>query len=169
MATNLKSGEQVTVDRTIEFDPTSEPFEKGLPRVEAGHVGVVIGRAPQGRSTIVEFSGIQTIITNQRLVRADDKPLGKKRGRKKQGQPTSTPKKISKGENKHRTPSIGEGEPPSQLITQLANTLLLNGGLRHDSDVTIQIRFTELPESIQTQIRALIDAKLALSDPALKK
>jgi len=169
MAKNLKIGERVTVERPIEFDPTSEPFEKGLPRIEAGHVGVVIGPAPQGRAMTVEFSGIEAIVSTQRLVLAADKPLGKKRGRKKQGDPTSTSPLQSKRERVNTTQRLTEDETPAQLITQIANTLLLNGGLKEDNDITIQIRFAELPEHVQIQIRALIHAKLALSDPALRK
>ena len=169
MAKNLKVGERVTVDKTIELDPTSEPFEKGLSRVEAGHVGVVIGPAPQGHATVVEFSGVQTIISSQRLVRSADKPLGKKRGRKKQEDATSIPPLSSKRERVSKTQHLVDDETPAQLITQIANTLLLNGGLKEDSDVTIQLRFSTLPEHVQTQIRALIHAKLTLSDPALRK
>ena len=137
--------------------------------MEVGHVGVVIGPAPQGHATIVEFSGIQATISSQRLLRAADKPLGKKRGRKKQGDSTSTLKPSSEGKSVDKMPSTSEMQTSVQLITQLANALLLNGGLKEDSDVTIQIRFAELPEPIQAQIHALIEAKLALRAPAGRK
>ena len=163
MATNLKAGEHVTVDRTIEFDATSESSEKGLRSVEAGHVGVVIGRAPQGRATIVEFSGIPAIITNQRLVRAADKPLGKKRGRKKQGVSTSTVTKSSSVEDLHNPSGSAEEEPSLQLVNQIANALLLNGGLKEEDNTVIQLLFADLPDSVQAQLRALIKAKLSLT------
>lgn len=168
MAKNLKIGERVTVDRPIELDPTSEPFEKGLPRVEPGHVGVVIGPAPQGHATVVEFSGVQAIISSQRLVRSADKPLGKKRGRKKLGDATSIPPSSSRSERVDKTPSISEEETSMQLVTQIANTLLLNGGLKEADDAVIQLRFAELSAPVQAQIRALIEAKLSLSGPVIK-
>jgi hypothetical protein len=129
--------------------------------VEAGYVGVVIGPAPQGRATIVEFGGIQTIITNQRLMRATDKPLGKKRGRKKQGSATPISSNLSKSESANKIASGSKDEISTQLITQMANTLLLHGGLREHGDNHIQLQFADLPESVQINIRALIKSKLA--------
>jgi len=165
MAKNLKTGERVTVDRIVDFDPASEPFINGLPQISVGQVGVVVDAAPTGRASIVDFDGIQATVSNQRLQRLDTPPAKGKRGRKKRA--TSAP---AAPKAKRTTPvqTSSTDETSEQVITQLANTLLLNGGLKQNDDVVIQLRFDELPESVKTQIRKLIDAKLALSRTALK-
>jgi hypothetical protein len=166
MAKNLKKDERVTVDRVFEFDADSGPFAQGLPRVEIGQVGTVVDAAPQGRASIVDFDGIQVTISNQRLARLDEKPARGKRGRKKKLLPT--PKTVSKRARMSK-PEVSTEASSEQIITQIANTLLLNGGLKDDSEAVIQLRFSELPEHIKSQIRALIQAKLDLNGTALNK
>lgn len=164
MAKNLKSGEKVTVDRVVEFDPKSESFINGLPQITAGQVGVVVDAAPQGRASIVDFDGIQATVSNQRLQRLETPPVKGKRGRKKRAT-TAASAKVKTANNVQKS---SPDETSEQIITQLANTLLLNGGLKQNGEVVIQLRFDELPESVKTQIRKLIDAKLALSRTGMK-
>ncbi|MBX3084740.1 MAG: hypothetical protein KF716_24105 [Anaerolineae bacterium] len=169
MVRNLKAGEHVTVDRTVPFDPQSEPYEKGLVQVEPGQVGVVVSLIPQKRASVVDFSGIQATISHQRLVRAGDKPIGKKRGRKRKTDATAKILALPKSVSMNSVQSTLADATSEQLVTMIANTLLLNGGFKEEGDTAIRLRFADLPENVQKQIRSLIDAKLALSGLASRR
>lgn len=167
MARKLKAGESVTVDRVVDFGGKSEPYQKGLTRVEPGQVGSVVGPAPQGRFTIVDFGGVQAAISNQRLERVEKKQQRKRPGRKPKAS------QISKSSPTTSVPlNAAENIPEDtsdELVTMIANTLLLNGGLKEDAEAVIQLRFTDLPDKVKGEIRELIDAKLALNRSLLKK
>ena len=163
MARNLKAGEQITVDKTSDFDPTSESYGHGLARIEPGQAGIVVSAAPQGRASIVEFNGVQATLSNRQLTRIGDIPIKKNRGRKKRDVPAPKVGNSARRKSTEGTQITHADETQMQLVTTVANTLLLNGGLKDEGEAVIQIRFADLPESVKFQIRTLIEAKLALS------
>lgn len=86
----------------------------------------------QGRSTIVDFGGIQAAISNQPLERVEKKQLWKRAGRKLKVPQTSRPSTSIRPEPT-KIPDIASTEDTSgELVTMIANTLLLNGGLKGD-------------------------------------
>lgn len=160
MARNLKAGDHITVDQLVKFSSKSEQYSQGLTGIEPGQVGKVISAAPEGRSSIVEFNGVRVVLSNQKLAKTE-KPLGKKRGRKKKSETAAVSVAPQKSKSAAAS-SIVSTESSAQLITVIANSLLLKGGLKDDGDAIVELRFAELPENVRARIRALITAKLAL-------
>ncbi|MBX3063233.1 MAG: hypothetical protein KF726_09680 [Anaerolineae bacterium] len=160
MARNLKAGDHITVDQLVKFNAKSEQYSQGLTRIEPGQVGKVISAAPQGRSSIVEFNGVRVVLSNQKLAKTE-KPLGKKRGRKKKSELAAAESSAPKANS--AALSAATNESSAQLITVIANSLLLNGGLKDDGDAVVELRFAELPENVRVRIRKLIADKLALN------
>lgn len=161
MARKLIPNEKVTVDQTVKFDPESETYQKGLFSVEPGQIGSVVGPALQGRATIVDFDGVQAVISRLRLQRPASKGKGKGRGSKKKVEQLPSPKiESSQAQDVIPDQNFVPDDADLQLVSAITNTLLLSGGLKDDSEAVIQVRFADLPENVQKKIRNLMKAKL---------
>src|SRR5512147_1615880 len=78
MAKELKSGEQVTVNRELHLSRKSEAYQHGLKRVKPGDVGEVVGPA-EGRALTVKFNGIETVVSKLRLARPGEGAVHKEK------------------------------------------------------------------------------------------
>lgn len=143
MAKALKVGDQVTVKKPIEFARRSPERSGGLKGIQPGDLGTVMSLT-DGRSANVEFGGVQTLISTQKLDRAADSSMV--------SGPASSTDMINYGSR--------------QFIREVANKLLVSGDAENQQSVSIEIKLSELPADIQNQIRTLIRAKLDLDAPA---
>ena len=163
MAKGLKAGDTVSVTKIFKFKRASAIYKNGLHRVQPGDVGKVVDAA-SGRSVLVDFGGQEFTISSQRLQRVTV-PEPRRRGRK----PGSTNKPKAPEATAKVLPKQDLGDVAfvnyndTHFVTKVANTLLMHGGAQDDPDaVVVQIKLSELPQPVQSQIRNLMQAKLAL-------
>jgi hypothetical protein len=159
MAKGLKLGDAVTVREEMRMPRKSDAYKQGLKRLKPGEIGRIVELA-EGRSVVVEFAGGKRVkLASQRLDRAESPSTDTEVNGKRQASAGSTGKSITEAN------LIDYNNP--NLITTVANRLLLSGGLQADSDaVIVQIKLSELPTSVQKQVKALMRAKLDLSPQA---
>jgi len=154
MAKKLSVGELVTIRKTFWLKHDSDGYKNGLRRLRAGDTGRIVDIG-DGRSVVVDFDGKQATLSTQRLERytppAEPKP---------EPAPESTPEAAPKAPPAAPEP-IDYYHPP--FIKMVANNLLRNGGLEAEPDaLVVAIKLADLPEQVQDQVRALIQAKLDL-------
>jgi hypothetical protein len=150
MAKGLKLGDTVAVREAMRMPQKSEAYAQGVKHLKRGEVGRIVEVA-EGRSVFVEFEGGKRVkLASQRLERPDSESGadGKRKSRGRHAVPDEA--------------SLIDYQNPN-LITTVANRLLLTGGMQVDSDaVVVQIKLSDLPAQIQKQVTALMQAKLAL-------
>jgi hypothetical protein len=154
MAKGLKLGDTVTVREDMRMPRKSEAYAQGIKRLKPGELGRIVDIA-EGRSVVVEFDGGKRVkLASQRLERAAEPSAEvETNGKRKGGDTTTLPDEAK----------LIDYDNPN-LITTVANRLLLNGGLQVNSDaVVVQIKLSDLPGAIQKQVKTLMQAKLALS------
>ena len=156
---------RVTVTKTFRFKPNSDEYQRGLKSVQAGRMGQVVSTAP-GRSTIVDFDGQQVVIPSRRLERVQERPITEsKQGRRKATvqavrEEPSAPREDKGAKKQSDTPTNDDWN--SELITLIANKLLVSGAAGVGTTTAVEIQLADLPSSMQEQIQALIQAKLDL-------
>jgi hypothetical protein len=151
MAKALKVGEQVTVTKPVEFTKRSPERAKGLESIQSGEIGTVVGMT-EGRSVRVEFNGVETVISAQKLERFGEGNQSSGTGRR--GRPRQSAASTQMLNYSSR-----------EFIREVANKLLMSGDAANQQSVAIEINLSDLPADIQTQIRSLIRAKLDLDAP----
>ncbi len=162
MAKGLKLGDLVTVREEMRMPRKSEVYQQGLKRLKPGDVGQIVDTVAGQRSVVVEFTGGKRVkLASQRLERAapsagDGESNGKDiHSADSEGQQTT-----------HEGANLIDYKNPN-LITTVANRLLLSGGLQPDSDaVVVQIKLSDLPGEVQRQVKSLMHEKLALGPQA---
>jgi len=159
MAKGLKLGDAVTVREEMRMPRKSEVYKQGLKRIKPGEIGRIVELA-EGRSVVVEFAGGKRVkLASQRLERAAPPSADAELNGKRAASAGATGKSVTEAN------LIDYNNP--NLITTVANRLLLSGGLQADSDaVVVQIKLSELPAAVQKQVKALMRAKLDLSPQA---
>jgi hypothetical protein len=61
-----------------------------------------------------------------------------------------------------------DAESGQQLVTLIANKLLLKGSVRAEPGTSIEVMLSDLPEPVRSQIQRLVDAKLSLDLKSLR-
>ncbi len=159
MAKGLKPGDTVTVREEMRMPRKSEVYQRGLKRIKPGEIGHIVEVA-EGRSVIVEFGDDKRVkLASQRLERATPAPVADTE--------TNGKRRAAAGSKGKSTEANLINYDNPNLVTTVANRLLLSGGLQDDSDaVVVQITLSELPAAVQQQVKALMRAKLDLSPSA---
>jgi hypothetical protein len=151
MAKGLKIGDAVTVREEMRLRRKDPAYAQGLKRLRPGDLGQVVDAA-EGRSVVVEFDGKRVVLASQRLERvqppAPEPAEGGERGAAEAG-----------GRESDLIHYVNTSDP--HFITGVANRLLVSGS-SGDEAVVVQIRLADLPRRVQQQVRALMNAKLAL-------
>jgi hypothetical protein len=167
MAKGLKLGDTVTVREEMRMPRKSEVYQQGLRRIRPGDLGRIVSMA-EGRSVVVEFAGGKQVkLASQRLERATAAATNGE-GIEGVGRRAVEPRGAAAGESSmpDEASLIDYNNP--RLITTVANRLLLSGGLKPDSEAfVVQIKLSDLPATVQKQVRALMHAKLALDPQAV--
>ncbi len=175
MATELKPGEQVTVNRELHINRTSEAYQHGLKRVKPGDLGEVVGPA-EGRALTVKFNGIDTVVSKLRLTRPGQLPAPKaKPAARKPAHAKAAKASATRGAAPQATAPVKAS--PAQdfedgalhLLNAVANKLLLKGGSRVEQDGVVELSLRDLPADVRGRLQALIDAKLAFNPKDLGK
>jgi len=166
MAKGLKPGDTVTVREEIRMPRKSEVYQQGLKRLRPGDVGRIVGAA-EGRSVVVEFAGGKQVkLASQRLERATRSARSAEEGTNGVSERTARRRVAGESSIPDEASLIDYNNP--QLITTVANRLLLNGGLKTESDAfVVQIKLSDLPAAVQQQVKSLMNAKLALDQQAV--
>ncbi len=154
MAKKLSVGEIVTVRKDFWLKHDSDGYQHGIRRLRAGEIGRIVEMG-NGRSVVVDFDGKRATLSSQRFDRytppAEPQP---------ESEPESAPELPPPSE------PINYYHPP--FIKMVANNLLRTGSLEAGSDtVVLEIKLADLPEQVQEQVRALIQAKLDLGPAGL--
>lgn len=169
MAKGLKVGDAVTVRKEMRLRRKDPAYQQGLKRLRPGEIGHIVDMA-DGRSVIAEFKGTQVTLASQRLDRAEPpvvevaateaapvsangdasaKPTGAKRG--------------PRGRRPANANSAAINYENPDFIAEVANRLLLSGGLASDPEtIVVQVKLSDLPQKVQSQVQNLMRAKLDL-------
>jgi hypothetical protein len=163
VAKGLKPGDPVTVIELFRFKNNSAESKNGLKSVQPGEVGHVVETA-QGRSVVVEFKGVRGTIPSRRLELAHEPAkTTSRRGRRKQIERAEAETIVaSRKTTKAPAPQTEVGSYDRRWMTALANKLLMTGNTKPDKEAAIEIRLADLPDDLQQQIQALVQAKLTL-------
>jgi hypothetical protein len=167
MAKGLRIGDAVTV-RTERRLPRNDPaYKQGLKRLRPGEMGQVVGAA-EGRSVVVEFDGKRVTLSSQSLDKVV-RPPAAEAPEADRTQATTEPQRAPAERSAEAAapaadliPYVNTSNPG--FVTTVANTLLSGGD---DPDrLVVELRLRDLPARVQKQIRALMQAKLALGPQA---
>ncbi|MCC7447292.1 MAG: hypothetical protein IT324_07755 [Anaerolineae bacterium] len=150
MAKKLSVGELVKVREEFWLKHNTDGYKNGLRRLRPQDVGQ-IADIGEGRSVVVDFDGKRATLSSQRLERYTPPA---------EPAPESAPEAAPKAPPAATEP-IDYYHPP--FIKMVANNLLRNGSLEAGPDtVVVAIKLADLPQPVQEQVRALIEAKLDL-------
>ncbi len=148
MAKGLKTGDAVMVRKETKVGRKTEAGKRGRKRIAPGELGYIVGPAG-GRSMIVAFGKHRLTLSSQRLDRAAAVHPGGDGPQQTQPDSGNAPTFID-----YRHP---------RFVTEVANRLLMSGTLNPEpASVVLEVRLGDLPEEIQQQVHALIEAKLSL-------
>ena len=158
MAKGLRIGDAVTVRQERRLPRNDPAYRQGLKRLRPGEIGQVVGAA-EGRSVVVEFDGKRVTLSSQRLDRVVPPPAAEA------PEPQRASAERSAGAAATAADLIAYVNTSNPgFVTTVANTLLTGGD---DPDrLVVELRLRDLPARVQKQIRALMQAKLALGPQA---
>jgi hypothetical protein len=160
VAKGLKPGDPVSVIEPFRFKRNSAESKSGLKSVMPGEVGHVV-EPGQGRSVVVEFKGVRGTIPSRRLQLAPETASRRARSKRiEQAKPQTTTSSSEAAKAPAHKAEVGSYD--RRWMTALANKLLMTGNTKPDKEAAIEIRLADLPEDLQQQIQALVQAKLVL-------
>ena len=97
---------------------------------------------------------------------SQEPPAPKKRGRRL----GTAPQTVVNTGRAEPAESVAEASDPGlQLLTLIANKLLLKGNVKVQADTAVEVSLRDLPSDVQKQLQRLLDAKLSLDLKSLGK
>src|SRR5215217_652982 len=153
---NQRRNDQQTAQQSAQEQVTHEAM---TPEPEQS-AQEVAPKKTRGRRPKAEQPAVQTLLAEPQAAEDQESAQEVPAPRKRSGRPANAQqKKASNQPAEPPTTASEPGEGGLQLLTLIANKMLLTGNIKLQSEVAVEVSLSDLPAEVQRQLQRLIDAK----------